>query len=70
MGASKPVPGADATMLIIRAWREHGTSAPGLRAQVTSRRRIDDDESDVGWATTPDQVVEQVRAWLDAYLAD
>ena len=57
-------------MLIIRAWREHGTSAPGLRAQVTSRRRIDDDESDVGWATTPDQVVEQVRAWLDAYVAD
>lgn len=57
-------------MLIIRAWREPGTSDPGLRAQVVWRRDIDDDESAMGWATNADQVVELVRTWIEAYLSD
>jgi hypothetical protein len=59
-----PVPGTEA-VLIVRAWfeRDH---PPNFRARILGVRLNDPFASQT--ATTPDEVVQIVRAWLDEML--
>ena len=69
VGSDVPDGGIAAAMLVIRVWNEPGTSEPGLRARLTSRRRIDDEECELAVAADVETVVAQVRSWLVNFLA-
>ena len=59
-----------AGMLIIRVWREGSPGDPQLRARLTGRRRLGDEERDVGITGTIDDTLSGTRAWLEQFLTD
>jgi hypothetical protein len=67
----EPSLGERTGVLVVRIWIEAPFSAgESLRARITSRHDLDAGETDTAAATTVDQVVEIVRAWLERFVAD
>ncbi len=54
-------------VLIIRAWRE-GASDPMLRARLSGRLDIEDEATETMAASSIDEVLDQTRLWLEAFL--
>jgi hypothetical protein len=55
-----------AGLLVIRVWIERGTGA-ALRARITGTVDVAVPRETVTTAATAEEIVSQVRAWLDAF---
>jgi hypothetical protein len=58
-------PGA-AAALVIRVWQD--TPGAAMKARITKRPDLSTDEETTTTATTPEQVFDEVREWLDGFL--
>jgi len=61
--------GERSAVLIVRAWVEGGP-VPRLRARITQSRDLRQTEQTSMTTAVPDEIIETVRAWLDALLSD
>jgi hypothetical protein len=63
-----PAPSTERTgVLVVRAWLEDDRP-DALRARITSTLDLAQRELDVTPAEKPEQVLQTVKAWLDAFL--
>jgi hypothetical protein len=56
-------------VMVIRVWLESPTSC-GLRARVIRTSNVMAEERETTAAATVDDVCDQVRTWLESFLAD
>jgi hypothetical protein len=56
-------------VLVIRVWLESPASC-GLRARLTRTSNVMIEERETTVAATVDDVCDQVRTWLESFLAD
>ena len=55
--------------MIVRIWIEDGT-APGLRARLTATLDVSAPGQTVSAASSSDEILATVQAWLDAFLSE
>ena len=66
-GLGEPPGDRPTGVLIIRAWTEGPPEAPTVRARLSGRLDVEDEATETMAANSIDDVVDQTRAWLDAF---
>ncbi|HEU4946153.1 MAG TPA: hypothetical protein VFT31_03260 [Kribbella sp.] len=56
-----------AAALVIRVWRETPDS-PAIKARIIQRPDLDTDEEITTTASGPEEIYDEVRAWLESFL--